>query len=114
HRRQRRRGSKPSSGRHRMLSIARRWRDDEGGSIILAVGVIVVLTFLAVATMARSLGNVVNVKRTQDFQAALATADSGLADALYQIDQVQTATFTNAGTSGAGSWSYTATSVDQN
>src|SRR3954469_23001297 len=99
-------------GRARAALRAR--REDERGSIILAVGVIMVLTLLSVATLARSMANVVNVKRTQDFTAALATADSGLADALYQIDQVRTTTFTNTGTSGPGAWSYTATNVDQN
>ena len=98
-----------------MLTFNRRGRrDDEGGSIILAVGVIMVLTMLSVAVIARSTANVVNVKRTQDFSSALAAADSGLADALYQIDQRPTATFTNSGTSGAGTFGYTATFVDEN
>src|SRR3954464_12775372 len=89
-----------------------RWRrNDEGGSIILAMGVIMVLTLLSMATLARSMANVVNVKRTQDFTAALGPPDTGLPDALCQIDQVRTASFTNTGTSGSGSWSYTATSV---
>src|SRR3954451_763611 len=98
----------------RGLAVVRRRRNNEGGSIIIAMGVIMVLTLLSMATLARSVGNVVHVKRTQDFTAALASADSGLADALYQIDQVRSTTFTNSGTAGKGSWSYTATNVDLN
>ena len=99
---------------NRARAVLRMRRNDESGSIILAVGVIMVLTLLSVATLSRSMGNVVNVKRTQDFSAGLAAADSGLADALYQIDQKATATFTNTGPSGAGAWAYTATFVDEN
>jgi hypothetical protein len=55
------------------------------------------------------MSNTVNVRRTQDFSGALASADSGLSDALYQIDQVQSSTFTRTGGAGLGTWSYTAT-----
>ena len=82
---------------------------DQQGSIVIAMSVIMVLGLLSLATVTRSVSNTTNVRRTQDFGAALAAADSGMSDALYQIDQVQSATFTQAGSAGAGGWNYTAT-----
>ena len=78
---------------------------DERGSMIVAIGIVLVLGMLSTATLSRTLVQTRSVKRTQDFSSALATADSGLSDALYQIDQAPTATFTGSGISGGGAFS---------
>jgi hypothetical protein len=78
------------------------------------MSVLMILTFLSLATLARSLGTLTSVRRTQDYSAALAAADAGLSDALFQIDQVRSATFSNTGTVGVQTFAYTATYVDQN
>jgi Tfp pilus assembly protein PilX len=88
---------------------------DERGSIIVAIGVLMVLTLLATAVLARTIGTLANVRRTQDFSAALASADGGLAEALFKIDQVQGASFDNLsapGTLGGGQYTYKATRVN--
>jgi hypothetical protein len=89
---------------------------DERGSIVIAMGVLMVLTLLSVAILARTLGTLTNVRRTQDFSAALASADGGLAEALFKLDQVQGVSFDNLGapgTLGAGQYTYKATKVDE-
>ena len=103
-----------------MLSL-RRARDlfrprgrDEQGSLILAMGVLMVLTFLSLALLARSIATIGSVRRTQDFSASLALADSGLSDALFEIDQGRVATFTKTVSVGAGATTYTANYVDVN
>jgi hypothetical protein len=88
---------------------------DERGSIIIAMGVLMVLTLLATAVLARTLSTLTNVRRTQDFSAALASADGGLAEALFKLDQVQGVSFDNLsspGTLGAGQYTYKATRLD--
>src|SRR5262249_17532096 len=102
-----RRDSQSLAWRNRMLTElrARVDRRDEQGSIVIAMAVIMVLGLLSIATLSRSMSNTVNVRRTQDFNSALSAADSGLSDALYQIDQEQTATFTRTGGAGLGTWS---------
>jgi Tfp pilus assembly protein PilX len=90
-------------------------RRDEGGSLIIAMGVLMVITMLSIAVLTRTLVALTSVRHTQDYSTALGGADSGLADALYQIDQGQSATFSVPdGKTGAESWGYTATYVDQN
>ena len=96
--------------RHRLRPGGR----DEQGSLILAMGVLMVLTFLSLALLARTIATIGSVRRTQDFSASLALADSGLSDALFEIDQGRGATFTKTLTVGAGSTTYTATYVDAN
>jgi Tfp pilus assembly protein PilX len=88
---------------------------DERGSIVIAMGVLMVLTMLATAVLARTLSTLTNVRRTQDFSAALASADGGMAEALFKLDQVQGVSFDNVstpGTLGAGSYTYKATRID--
>ena len=88
---------------------------DERGSIVIAMGVLMVLTLLGTAVLARTLGTLTNVRRTQDFSAALASADGGLAEALFKLDQVQSASFDNVsapGTIGDGKYTYKATKID--
>src|SRR5256885_10015151 len=86
---------------------------DERGSMIIAIGVVLVLGMLSTATLSRTLVQTKSVRRTQDFSGALATADSGLSDALYQVDQAPTATFTRSGSFGGRTFRHTATHVDQ-
>jgi Tfp pilus assembly protein PilX len=88
---------------------------DENGSLVIAMGVLMVMTMLSMAVLTRTLVALTSVRHTQDYSTALGGADSGLADALYQIDQGQSATFSVAnGKTGVENWGYTATYVDQN
>ncbi|MDQ1413986.1 MAG: hypothetical protein QOE07_2574 [Acidimicrobiaceae bacterium] len=70
--------------RHLMLE---RWRRDERGSIIIAVEVIMVITLISIAVVARTLSALASVHLDEDFSASLAQADAGLSDALFRIDQ---------------------------
>jgi Tfp pilus assembly protein PilX len=90
-------------------------RRDEEGSLIIALGVLMIMTMLTMAVLTRTLVSLTSVRRTQDYTTALGGADSGLADALYQIDQGKSATFSvSNGKTGAEKWSYTSTYVNQN
>ena len=91
-----------------------RSRTREGGSVAVTMTVLMVLTLLSIGVMARTLVSQHQVRTNQDFNAGLAGADAGLSDALFQLDQGQSATFTNAGQSGNATFSYTATQVDGN
>jgi hypothetical protein len=95
-------------------AMPRRVGRNEQGSLVLAMGVLMVLTFLSLALLARSIATVRNVRHTQDFSAALAVADSGLSDALFEIDQGRSSTFSKTLALGPGSTTYTATYVDAN
>ena len=89
---------------------------DERGSIIIGMAVLMILTLLGTAVLARTLGTLASVRRTQDFSAALASADGGLAEALFKIDQVQGVSFDNLGSPGViggGQYTYKATKVDE-
>ncbi len=69
--------------------------DDAGAALIMSVIVMLILTTLSVAVLGRTL-SVLNFVRTgQDFDAALASADAGIADALYKIDQSAPASWTS-------------------
>jgi hypothetical protein len=61
---------------------------DENGNIIVIVAVIMILTFLSVAVLARTLSGLASTRQGQDFSSALATADAGLSDALFRFDQL--------------------------
>jgi hypothetical protein len=77
--------------------------------------VMLVLANLTTAVLARSLVSLGQVRRGQDFVAALATADGGLADALFRIDQAAAsapATFSGSGTVGNGTFTYVANRLD--
>jgi len=98
---------------------------DEAGNIIVIVAVIMVLTFLSVAVLARTLSGLASTRKGQDFSGALATADAGLSDALFRFDQLGTApaaTFcvganaacTVASVPGSPSVQYTARRVNDN
>ena len=52
---------------------------------MVALAVVLVLTGLSLAVLARALGALTASRRNQDGAAALATAQAGLADAVYNI-----------------------------
>jgi len=89
-------------------------RADERGSVAVVMTVLMVLTLLSIGVVARTLSSQRQIKTNQDFNAGLAGADAGVSDALFQLDQGQAATFTNSGTAGNGTFSYSATQVDAN
>jgi Tfp pilus assembly protein PilX len=64
---------------------------DERGNIIVIVAVIMILTFLSMAVVARTLAGLASTRQGQDFSGALASADAGLSDALFRFDQLGTA-----------------------
>jgi hypothetical protein len=68
---------------------------DERGNIIVIVAVIMILGFLSVAVLARTMSGLASTKRGQDFSSALANADAGLSDALFRMDQLGTAPAAN-------------------
>jgi hypothetical protein len=83
---------------------------DERGSIAIAMTVMMILSILSVAVLARSLVSLSQVRRGQDFVAALAAADGGLSDALFRIDQAgEDAVIAGSGDVGDGAFEYVAT-----
>jgi Tfp pilus assembly protein PilX len=71
-----------------MTRLLNRPRRDERGNIIVIMGVLMVLTFLSIAVVARTTSGLHSTRRGQDFSGALANADAGLSDALFRIDQL--------------------------
>jgi hypothetical protein len=67
-----------------------RKRDDEGSAMVIAVTIVMIVSLLATASLARALSGLASARRSQDFQAALARADTGIGDALFRVDQVGT------------------------
>ena len=65
-------------------------RHDERGSLIIAMGVIMILLMLSAVVLARTISSMASVRQDQDFSAALAQADAGLSDSLFRIDQFAT------------------------
>src|SRR5215468_9826948 len=74
------------------MQLTRRTKRDEAGNVIVIIGVIMVLTFLSIAVVARTLGGLKSTKQGQDFSGALAQADAGVADALFRLDQIPVST----------------------
>jgi Tfp pilus assembly protein PilX len=91
-----------------------RRRSGERGSVAVVIIVLMVLTLLSMGVVARTLSSQRQVRTNQDFNAGLAGADAGVSDALFLLDQGQSATFSNSGTAGKSTFSYTATKVDTN
>jgi hypothetical protein len=98
---------------------------DERGNMIVIVAVIMILAFLSVAVVSRTIAGIGSVRRGQDFSAALANADAGVSDALFRFDQLGIApatTFcvganaacTRASVPGAPGAQYTARRVNDN
>ncbi|HUC14982.1 MAG TPA: hypothetical protein VMS00_11075 [Acidimicrobiales bacterium] len=70
----------------RRRGAERRVRDDRG-SIVIAMLVLLILSLLALGTIARTLGGLREAARNAHYAGALGVADGGLSDALFQIDQ---------------------------
>lgn len=94
-----------------MLSKMKR---TEEGSLVVAMGVLMILGLLTVAMVARSGSSLKNVRHSQDYKAALSAADGGLAEAMFEIDQAPSSSFSGNGTIGEGEYEYTATRVGLN
>jgi hypothetical protein len=87
----------------------------ERGSIAVAMAVILILTGLSVAVLARTIHGIKSTRQGQDFNAALAHADAGVSDALFRIDQMGSAISTIPATEGdlnGETFKYTAAMVD--
>ena len=94
-----------------LIRITRRIHREEHGSIVVAMLVLMVLTLLVTAVLARSIGNQHSVSRDQQYDAALATADGGMSDAYFRIVNGASTTFAGTSTLGGGTYTYTATKV---
>ncbi|MCU1460429.1 MAG: hypothetical protein JWO37_504, partial [Acidimicrobiales bacterium] len=92
--------------------MLRRTRRGEDGSLVLALAVLMILTTLALAVLARSVGGLTEARRTQDSSAALAAAEAGLADATVHIGLDPTVDHTGAGILRAATFDWTARRVD--
>src|SRR5947207_7592007 len=108
-----------------MRNFLNRSRRGERGNIIVIMGVIMVLTCLSVAVVARTASGLHSTRQGQDFSSALANADAGLSDALFRIDQLGdgvastfcvggNAACTVASVPGAPGVEYSARRVDDN
>lgn len=89
----------------------RRSEDDAGAALIMSVIVMTILVTLSIAVLGRTLSVLNFVRSGQDFDAALAAADAGVADALFKIDQSAPANWTATGATGSGSFQYWATKL---
>jgi hypothetical protein len=87
---------------------------DQDGSLAIAMSVLLILANLSVVVLARTMVSMTQIRRAQDFSAALASADGGLADALFKLDQSTPASISGSGAVGSGSFSYLASKVDDN
>jgi hypothetical protein len=65
-----------------------RGRRDERGNIIVVMAVMMILLFLSVAVVSRTVSGLHSTRQGQDFSAALGNADAGVSDALFRIDQL--------------------------
>jgi hypothetical protein len=108
------------------MQLTRRTNRDEAGNVIVIIGVIMILTFLSIAVVARTVSGLKSTRQGQDFSGALAQADAGVSDALFRVDQLPVSTPVssfcvgpNAGCTiksvpGAPDIQYTAHRVDDN
>jgi hypothetical protein len=92
----------------RALTPAARRSAEDGGTLIMAMLVMLVLSTLSLAALTRTLSSLQAIRHGQDYDAALAAADGGLSDALYAIDQSAPETFSRSGGSTTSSWRYRA------
>ena len=63
---------------------------EEQGNIYIAVTIIMVLSLISAAVIARTTAGLHSTRKGQDFSAALANADAGVSDALFRVDQLGT------------------------
>jgi hypothetical protein len=81
---------------------------DAGSALIASLMVMMVLSTLCLAVLSRTLVSMRFIKNGQNYDAALAAADAGVADALYKIDQTTPATWSASGAAGGGTYRYKA------
>lgn len=81
-------------------------REDAGSALIVAVVVMLVLSTLTLALLARTLSTMSFVRTGQDYDAALAAADAGLAQAVYRIENGATASWEEAGAAGGSPYRF--------
>jgi len=81
-------------------------RDDAGSALIISVVVMMVLSTLTLALLARTLSTMSFVRTGQDYDAALAAADSGLAQAVFRIENGASASWEEAGTNGGSTYRF--------
>lgn len=85
-----------------------RFGGEEGGTIVVAMLVMVMLATLSLAVLTRTLSSLKSIRHGQDYDAALAKADAGVSDALYLIDQSAPPTFTGIDGTATNGWRYKA------
>jgi hypothetical protein len=81
---------------------------DERGSLIIALAVILVLSGLTLAVLARTVSALGSARVAQDEVAAVSAAKAGVADAVYVLDHTDTST-PGTLTKGSGAFTWTAT-----
>lgn len=97
--------------------LSRRRRDEDGSTLLIALMVMMILSTLSLGVLARTLSVMSFVRNGQDFDAALAEADAGLAHAMRVLDSAagsppSTLTGDKPDSDlGAGDWSYRATKI---
>ena len=80
-------------------------RDDEGSTLVIAVVVMLLLSTLALAGLARSLSVMALVGHGQRYDSALALADAGLNDAMYKLrENIAPTTSTWTWPAGTDTW----------
>src|SRR5439155_1547483 len=93
--------------------VSRFRSNEEGSTLITAVAVMLILSTLSLAGLARTLTVLRFTRSGQDYDAALAAADAGLSDAVYTIDTGAPAgDWSKSATAGSGTFSYKAVYVN--
>jgi len=95
----------------RLPIVVSRASGDDGAALVMSVIVMMILLTLSTAVTARTLSVLNYVRTGQNFDAALAVADAGVADALFKLDQEARPSWTASAVTGAGSFEYWATKV---
>jgi len=65
-------------------------KDDQGSAMVIAMTVVLITATLSLGLLARALNGLSSSRSSQDFSGALASADAGLSDALFRMDQIGT------------------------
>ncbi len=85
--------------------------DEAGAALVMSIIVMLILSTLSTAVLMRTLSVLNFVRAGQDYDAALAAADSGVADALFKIDQSAPASWSATGNAGSGTFRYWSTKI---
>ena len=84
---------------------------DERGSLVIAMAVILILSGLCLAIMARTVSALGNARVSQDAASAVAAADAGIADAIYVLDHTAAPPPTMTGVVASATWTATLTTA---